>query len=160
MSRRTSLRTPEDREPPTEASAIERANRVFGRRPVTTIYWSLMNSSWRSRLWEMEQRPMTRTPARSLMIERMVQDRLLEEHEHNARTRRAIEMAHGIMWANRSLPRPRIHVGSAVVAWMKTLCLTEDTRLPPASRLAGFDLIEEPDWEPGRVVVRIDMEVS
>lgn len=77
----------------------------------------------------------------------------------NTRLRDAVAAAHGVIRADRSSPRPRIHVGSAVVDYMKTMCLTEDSRRPPATRFAGFDVVEEPDWDADRIVVRVDREI-
>jgi len=83
----------------------------------------------------------------------------VEQHLINDRLRTAVGMAHIALMDDLSCPRPRIHIGQAVADWMKSLCLTEDLRLPPGSKYAGFDVVVEPEWEPDRVVLRVDREI-
>lgn len=75
------LDRPGDRPARREEEAIDRMNRVEAARlaRVNTIDWCLDNSHWRSRLLELEPRPMVKIQGRSLIIERLVQDRLLDE---------------------------------------------------------------------------------
>lgn len=86
----------------------------------------------------------------------------VEEHAIHGRLLYALRLAHNARMASardNGYADVRIHIGSDVVAWVKSLCVTEDSRLPPASRLGGFDLIPEDEFEPGRIVVRTDREV-
>ena len=85
----------------------------------------------------------------------------VEEHELNDRLRGALLYARDVMAAYPCrVPSPRIHVGSAVVDYLKKLCEVADDRIPaPVARFFGYDLIPEPDWEPTRIVVRFEKEV-
>jgi hypothetical protein len=86
----------------------------------------------------------------------------VKEQEIHGRLWHALNVARGARMEalrSRDYADVRIHIGPAVLEWIKTLCLTEDSRLPPASRFGGFDLIHESDFEPDRIVVRADREI-
>lgn len=81
---RSTLNGSRDADAPQEASAIERAERLSGRRPVSDVYFSLTNSALRSRHYDFGVKHIkiadkVLQAARDLDIERLVQDRLLDE---------------------------------------------------------------------------------